>query len=943
KNFIWIATDKGVIRYDGNKMQNFDLPDNVVFKIREDNKGRIWFFSHTGRLAYFFNGKIYPYRFNNIILQKTEKLLIIDAYVDDDDNVFMNSAPYSYKVSRSGNIEKLAFFIPGLSDTFKLNITQIGRFSFFPRLSGVDMFKQKTLFISRHDDRGIVNYKLDFNLRLYGHYGCTAASNDDIFFFVSNTIMKLKRDGSVIIKELPASAICLNAEPDGTVWVGLMRSGALLLDSNLNELVRVPFLEHKSVSSITRDYEGGLWFSTLEKGVYYLKNTGIHYLSGNPSLAQEIFRMYPENDSMLLYANAQGVYRLHHSTITPLLIQKNIHVSDLFMDDKKIIYLGGDMTLGFSPYLKARKIKNAYLFLSTSEIIRNDKKRLTWNHGGYLFELDLSAHSPQSNFPGGGFDANIACAFKPGIMFNDSDKQIWVGTINGLYKYLPARDYVASFKESFPLFKQGITCMRQLDNGIYTIGIRFGGITLMKDTTIIGTITESDGLLNNSIKYLLPLKDQLWVATAKGVSVIQFQSYQPLQYTITNIGKNEGFHNMIINQLTPFRGNIAAATSNGIYIIERPQEFLTKQKLPIPFYIHTVSYYKGDTTGVSHISVPFDKSRVVIKYSALSFNSPREVKYYYRLGNNDTTWQTINSTELVLENLSPGDYKVEIKAMITGQQRSAAVQTLYVFVAKPWWQNNWIRLGVLLLLGSGVYWFYKKRINKIKLQERQKQAVKTEMVEMEQKLLRSQMNPHFIFNSLTAIQQLIIAGNHHDANEYLVKFARLIRKTLELSVRPFIKLEEEKEYLIEYLVLEQYRIPVQFEFIVSIDPAIDPDKTEIPNMMLQPIIENCVRHGIKHLENKKGIITMQVEKKDRYLHCVITDNGIGRNENGQGGVYNYADHKSYGLDIVQKRLEILLPGMPPEKLITITDLPATGGSGPGTQVTLRLPFKIIKP
>ena len=153
------------------------------------------------------------------------------------------------------------------------------------------------------------------------------------------------------------------------------------------------------------------------------------------------------------------------------------------------------------------------------------------------------------------------------------------------------------------------------------------------------------------------------------------------------------------------------------------------------------------------------------------------------------------------------------------------------------------------------------------------------MLELEQTALRSQMNPHFIFNCLTSIQQLIVSGNIVDANDHLVKFARLIRKTLELSARPYIKLKDEKDYLEEYLALEQLRIPGQFEFSIAIDGNINISKTEIPNMMLQPIVENCIRHGIKHLENKKGTISISFHQHPDFILCTITDNGIGRNNN----------------------------------------------------------------
>jgi hypothetical protein len=421
--------------------------------------------------------------------------------------------------------------------------------------------------------------------------------------------------------------------------------------------------------------------------------------------------------------------------------------------------------------------------------------------------------------------------------------------------------------------------------------------------------------------------------------VIRFQSYEPLAYTITNIGRNEGLYNIIINQLIEYRGNILAATSNGIYAIERPSEFLEKKRSAIPCYITNIRYYKGDTTGIAKITVPFAKNSLSIKYSALSFASSPEVRYYYRFANKDTAWQITSNTELILENLAPGAYQIELKAGIPGEVRWSAVQQLEIIILKPWWQNNWLRLAAIIFLGAIIYLVYRKRVAKVKDAEIQKLAVKTTMVEMEQKLLHSQMNPHFIFNSLSSIQQLIVSGDRTEANEYLVKLARLIRQTLYLSSRSFITVEEEKDYLKEYLVLEQYRMPSMFDFSIRLDPAIDADRTEIPNMMLQPIIENAIRHGIKHLENKKGIITIEMNKKEDHILCIVTDNGVGRTTNSNNSPGFYTDHKSYGMEIVRKRLAILLGNKATVDILRIRDLVNDDGSPAGTQVILQLPFK----
>ncbi len=939
KNYLWIATDKGVVRYDGQVMQTFKLPDNVVFKIREDHKGRIWFFSHTGKLAYFFNEVIYPYPHNDRIVKEIPHMLITDAYVDRDDNIIISSAQrFHYKISASGSIEKVDFLDPK-APFCRLSIVQTGKTDFFPQLNAFT-YNRKELHITRKDGNKVIEYKVPVELTGYGQYGCRSVNGKDLYFFAANSIVKLADDGSFLLKSFSSQVLSLNTNANGTIWVGFSKAGAVLLDPGLNTIAGTSILTHRSISSVVEDYEGGTWFSTLDKGLFHLKNIRINYWVGDSSITQEVYRLHSMNDQTLLVGTSQGVYQVADRKISRILNQKNAVISDLFTDSSKNIYVCGHLP-GENIFSKKAKRVNRFFFIFCTSEITSHKDQLFWNNGGHLLNQELPGFPRHTMFSQPHYPIEISYFFKPGIVFCDKGGQVWVGSLNGLYRAFPSLDTALQIKPSSTVLSQGITCMRQLDNGLYAIGIRFGGIALMQDTTIIGTITEKDGLLNNSVKYLLPIKNQLWVATAKGVSVIQFKSYQPLSYAITNIGRNEGLYNIIINQLIEYRGNILAATSNGIYAIEEPGTFLGKERNIIPFYINNIRYYKGDTAGITSLRVPFAENSFAIKYSALSFSSPADIKYYYRFANKDTTWQVTTNTELLLENLSPGTYDIELKAGIHGDRRWSVVQHLEIIIDKPWWQNNWLRLAALALIVAAVSFFYNRRIAKIKSQERQKLEMKTTMVEMEQKLLHSQMNPHFIFNSLSSIQQLIVSGDRTEANEYLVKLARLIRQTLDLSTRSFITVEEEKDYLAEYLVLEQYRMPLLFDFSIHVDPAIDAGRTEIPNMMLQPIIENCIRHGIKHLEKKKGFITIRMDKKEDHILCSITDNGVGRSQPGNANRALYAAHKSYGMTIVHKRLSILMGNNTNEDILQVRDLVNNDGSPAGTQVILQLPFKTI--
>ncbi|MDN3655525.1 histidine kinase [Ferruginibacter paludis] len=940
RHYIWIATDLGVVRFNGKKIEQFDLPDKVVFKIKEDSKGRIWFFSHTAQLAYFENEKIHPYKFNAEIRSRIKKIEIIEAYVDSADNITLNSSIDSnYVISASGHITSYNYaIVQHISTEFKLNYLSEKNYSVQKTISGA--WGSDTLLLHINNGSKVTSYTIPVKFPPTPHYGVVANNKKEIYFFGGKTLIKLKQDGSYVFQQMANDILSLRLD-SGNLWVGMRKGGALLLDASSLQATETMVFTNKSVSSIQLDYEGGLWLSTLENGVFYIKNTQIIHAKIDSKENPEILRMLNVNDSMLIYANSSGIFKFNKMKSYPLWKLKNYSTTDLLIDKKVLYYLGGvfirrNIFKSTDPYFRY-----FYLLASTAEGIL--KKNTIIYSDGNSVEKYKSSFDPDKKLISV-IDTNYLLfgkqiLDKPSKLFFDIYSNIWAGNNDGLYKSNSGNDTLIKFKESSPLLSNGVNCIRQMQNGIMILGIRQGGIALLKDTNIIGTITESTGLPSNKIKYILPIGNKLWVATAKGISVIVITGYNPLKYTITQIGKNDGFFNLTINQLIKYKDNIVAATSSGLYFINEPDKFLDKVLPVIPFYITSVSTSSTDTSAVNAISLPYSKNRLLIKYSAVSFNVADEISYLYRLDNSDSTWSATTNNELLIDNLKPGTYNFQIKAVALHQKRSSEIITLKITIEKPWWQNNWLRLILAILLPLLVYIYFRKRIEKIRREEKRKTTLYGRIHELEQAAFRSQMNPHFIFNCLTSIQQLILKGNKMEASEYLVKFSRLIRKTMDLSLVPFITINGEIEYLTEYLMLEQLRMPGQFTYKLTVANIDEPDKMQIPNMMLQPLIENSIRHGIKPLENRKGMLTVHFELNHEFVKCTVTDNGVGRDNINDFKNNLYAEHKSHGLDIIKKRLSVITEINQLEMEFEIKDLHLDNGLSAGTQVIIQLPYK----
>lgn len=248
--------------------------------------------------------------------------------------------------------------------------------------------------------------------------------------------------------------------------------------------------------------------------------------------------------------------------------------------------------------------------------------------------------------------------------------------------------------------------------------------------------------------------------------------------------------------------------------------------------------------------------------------------------------------------------------------------------------------SLLIVLGLLAFVIRSKRLQK-KLLNREKEIQKKEleqkMAELEQTALRAQMNPHFIFNCLNSVQRFIITNDAEGANHYLSTFANLIRQTLENSGKQLIPFKVELQYLETYIKMEQLRSNNNFDYSINIDPEIDQAETYIPNMIIQPYIENSIHHGMINTKDRKGQISLHVSKNSK-LNFVVEDNGEGFKNMQALRQTRQQGHQSMGSTITEKRIE-MYNKLHDEKIeLEILDKSAGGSSETGTRVTLKFPL-----
>lgn len=252
-------------------------------------------------------------------------------------------------------------------------------------------------------------------------------------------------------------------------------------------------------------------------------------------------------------------------------------------------------------------------------------------------------------------------------------------------------------------------------------------------------------------------------------------------------------------------------------------------------------------------------------------------------------------------------------------------------------EKTFVRVGILFIILLFVIGFLALRSIKLK-QKSETNELKSKNLEMQKRLLRSQMNPHFIFNSLNSIQSLI-SGNKPDmADIYLVKFARLMRSILMNTQKTFIVLEEEINFIKLYVEIEQLRFDNSFKYEIIIDDNILTDVTYIPPMLVQPFVENALMHGLINKVNN-GKLTVGFKPKGNIIQCTITDNGIGRQKAGEIKRKSRYENKPMGIRLTKDRLKLLNIQSNSEIVFEIVDLKDSLDNALGTKVILNLPKK----
>ena len=482
------------------------------------------------------------------------------------------------------------------------------------------------------------------------------------------------------------------------------------------------------------------------------------------------------------------------------------------------------------------------------------------------------------------------------------------------------------------------------ENGRYYIGSYSNGILSFLPDKKQFKATKVMGDFGTMVYAIVPdNKGNLWASTSKGIMKYQLATKGTMNYDVSDgLQGSEFSPNAFLKSKDGF---VFFGGFSGFNYF-KPEEIQLETRMPKVIISKMITNegkkYRylthGDTIQLSHKCKSFE-----IEFAALNLLRKHMVKYSYMLDGYDKEWEYYNSNHRYVDynKIRPGTYVFKVKAANEVNKWTEEPVELTIIIQPAWYQRVSFNIFVILLLAFMVFVAIRQR-NKIVNQKIEQKRIITEMetqvLQLKQKTLQLQMNPHVIFNTLNSIQQYILNNDAGNAVSYLSSFSKLMRRILNNSNERYITLGDEIEAISLYLQLESMRLGNRFNYEINVASEIDVNNIEIAPLIVQPFIENAIIHG---LVPKKGDCFLSVRfskiSEDKLL-CVVEDNGVGRKLSEKMKQERGTSHKSYGMSITRRRLETLTKISNDDFSVEVVDLYDDNDMPSGTRVNIIISF-----
>jgi len=849
--FIWFATDHGVVKFDGYEMKVLTvkdgLSDPVVFSFSEDSQQRIWFRTYSGKLSFYENGEIIPFQWNDELEGLFQNNLTYSLHYEDDD-VYFGTEKYLGKIRSDGTVEQ------EVVNQHELTIRITKNKKTLYGLNGISTRVKKLKINGKYYPITLTD-TLNHNKVVYALQDgnqTLITINSDIFSYNGYEVRKVFTGRSPIIS--------LSQDREGYYWVGYTNDGAdKIKKENFTIADHPAFLSDKSITQVLQDHEGGMWFSTLEEGVYYTSNLETKTINLKDKTRFATFR-----SNHLVIGDQKGNVTAYDLKEGNQIWVKNFEtpIRSLFIDSEKNLWISASHT--FMVDLLTGLVKN----------------KLDGSYTGYSAESDSSFWAVGglriSRFDSRGNSSYIVSnSIHLKLLFNNS--KLYTSGRTGLEVFDPAMNLIAKPKA---LSNSKVTSIIPFDEELVFIGTIGNGFHLINSKNFeLTSFNTTKNLLVNDVYYAQKTDSLIWMSTEKGLLALKYKYLRDTSIQFSKIITEE-FLNERINYFYVYNQSIWALSDYSIKIIPNIKE--ANETNPL-FYHELIKPQEVSSNQKIEIT---NKNPLQIKFGYISLDN-QNIYTRYRISKNDD-WTEATSRIITLQSISPGDYTLVIEFSLDNE--NWRIGTTIPFSAKPQWWNTWYfrfaALIVLILLGSVIYKRrivrYKERNNYLGLiNEQQKKLLNAEIEATDRERSRIAKDLHDgIGMDLVSIRiranQLVKKTNDKDALEIKSQLQKTISEIQNIihGLTPSgLKLFGLSYGLDNYVSMVQRNHPIEIKLNFNGEEV----KDQQTGAMVFRIIQELVTNSIKH--SQCTTITIDVDSSTTLLKINYRDDGIGFDPN----------------------------------------------------------------
>ncbi len=750
---------------------------------------------------------------------------------------------------------------------------------------------------------------------------------------------------------------CLLPDPAGFLWAGTnngickTKTSAARFHLLSEESEGSIKLSSSRVVAILEDRSGFLWVGTDGGGLNCIspdRKTTVIYTSANSGLRNDnVWALAEDAENNIYIGNYQGgLHRFDRKSGTIYAFPFN-EESPYSLSNPRVLALLAD--------------RDGSIWIAT--------------RGGGLSRLDPGTGRFQAyqNSPGdaSGFPANTVLS-----LAQDRMGRIWAGTQEGgLALYQPSTDKFITFVNQ-PDIKTSLS-----DNNIWAIEFdekgrlwagTQGGLNVSEDpgeNMHFSYFTIRDGLRSNIILGIKEdMEGNIWMSTFSGLAKLNIKTYdlpvnsqdQEEAFALIHplfiiFDTDHGLQGLEFNQGASHRGysgTMYFGGNKGLNYFSDQEVKASDYKPPIvitgmKIFNREVSIIQmplnndnlqvlreGNNysmpekiTYLNELSLTFRESVFSFEFSSLDFSSPHKNQYAYRMVGFDENWNYMGTQNTATyTNLDPGEYTLIIRGSNSDGIWNPNERVLKITIVPPFWKTGWFIFLLIAFIILTVFIVLRQAF----INQQYKAQREKELIELQLKTIKSQIDPHFAFNAINTIASFIFSEKPEVTYDYFTRFARMIRNILEDNEKISRSLEEELDFVRNYLELQKMRFRDKFEYSITVDDNV-PKNTFVPKMFIQSYAENAIKHGLMH-RKAGGLLNIAIRNENSELYVIIEDNGVGREKAARLN----PDTTRRGFRIMEHIIELYRKLYNTGITQVIEDLKDVAGNPSGTRVVLRI-------